>query len=296
MNLAPSFTARRIKLLSALLTIVAVPIVLMAETKPDSISGLKLWFRADSGTFKDDAATVAAQPGDPVAAWKNQSGTANATTPEPIAKRRPVLTANIFNGKPALRFDGVDDLMKLPSNVFGTNDTGITVFAVFKTKVADGGLISAYHDASTYQYALVVKDGKGQFMCRDKDIINPPFEFPINTTASVNSDDVVILSAVYDGKVKRLFKNGVSQVPDGVESHSGPGNLETENLLHCIGMQGYELHVKDAPADGSDGFTSQWAHYFNGFIAEIIIYNGALDAKDREAMERSLRSKYVAKE
>jgi hypothetical protein len=284
------------KLRATILAISIVPLGVVAQTKPEAIAGLKLWFQSDSGVFKDDAATSAAQPGDPVAVWKNQAGSANATAPETIAKRRPILTANVFNGKPALRFDGIDDLLKLPQEIFGTNDTGIAVFAVFKTKSPNGGLISAYHDASTYQYALVVKDGKGQFMCRDKDIINPPFQFPIETTKDVSTDETVILSAVYDGKVKKLYNNGMAQVLEGTKPYQGEGNLQYQVLLHSIGMQGYELSEKDAQGVERLNIYPQWAQHFNGHIAEILVYSAGLHEKNREAVERYLRAKYLPKQ
>lgn len=72
------------------------------EFTPASLSGLKLWLRADVGVT---GATTAS-------AWANQASTGAAfdvTQGTPSAQ--PTIISSWKNGKPALDFDGVDDSM-----------------------------------------------------------------------------------------------------------------------------------------------------------------------------------------
>lgn len=73
--------------------------------RPDTMSGLLLWLRADWLNYTD---------GDTVATWTDSSGNnnhANAAT----ANNRPTFKTNVVNGKPALRYDGNSDLLTLTS-------------------------------------------------------------------------------------------------------------------------------------------------------------------------------------
>ncbi|MDP1900205.1 MAG: LamG-like jellyroll fold domain-containing protein, partial [Rubrivivax sp.] len=76
-----------------------------------------------------DAQTAALQYGDgaAVAAWMDTSG--NARNAVSSGGTRPTLVANAIGGKPALRFDGVDDHLVLPSG-FQDFTAGMSLYIV----------------------------------------------------------------------------------------------------------------------------------------------------------------------
>lgn len=93
-----------------------------ATFTPASLTGLKLWVRADAGTGETG---LRSSP------WTDQSGIANDLTQGWVGKQ-PLLVPGVVNGLPAFRFDGSDDWMS-----FATRLTGIrTVFWVVRENTA----------------------------------------------------------------------------------------------------------------------------------------------------------------
>lgn len=69
-----------------------------------------LWVKADGVLWQDTARTVAAvADADPVGAWDDGSANANHLLRVNNDARRPTLKLAIKNGRPVVRFDGVDD-------------------------------------------------------------------------------------------------------------------------------------------------------------------------------------------
>lgn len=89
-----------------------------AAFSPTDIAGLKLWLDASQITGLND--------GDAVATWSDVSGNGRDFT-QGTASARPIYKTAILNGKPVVRFDGVDD--KLSRANFITNSAS-TTFAV----------------------------------------------------------------------------------------------------------------------------------------------------------------------
>lgn len=82
---------------------------------PLSISGLKVWLKADGLVLADS---------DPVTTWADQSGNGNDVT-QGTAGFKPLYKTNIQNGLPIVRFDGTDDVLTA-----GFTITYGTIFAV----------------------------------------------------------------------------------------------------------------------------------------------------------------------
>lgn len=96
-------------------------------------------YAADRGLYSDAGTTLAVAT-DPVYQWNDQSGNAKHLTQSTLASR-PTLTASYQNGKPAVVWDGVDDLMlSVALTSFPSKRGG--VFAVIKnTLAADYGIV-----------------------------------------------------------------------------------------------------------------------------------------------------------
>jgi hypothetical protein len=85
---------------------------------PSTVAGLKLWLKADSLALADGAA---------VTTWTDSSGNGNNAT----AVGAPVFKTNILNGKPVIRFVGVQGFT-LATAIAGTSAGPWTVVAVMK--------------------------------------------------------------------------------------------------------------------------------------------------------------------
>lgn len=94
-----------------------------AGFSPDSLSGLKLWLKADALALSDN---------DAVASWTDSSGLGNHAAQATEAKKPTYKTA-IQNGKPVIRFDGTDDHLACPAI---TAASGLTGFVVYKITTA----------------------------------------------------------------------------------------------------------------------------------------------------------------
>lgn len=73
---------------------------------PTSLSGLHSWWDASQITGLAD--------GDPVASWSDMSGGGHTLT-QATSAQRPTYKTSILNGKPVVRFDGVDDKLDTAS-------------------------------------------------------------------------------------------------------------------------------------------------------------------------------------
>jgi len=95
---------------------------------PSDFSGLQTWFKADQIPSLND--------GDPVSTWSDQSGNANNATAS--LTLRPLYKTNIFNGLPAVRFDGSNDSLILGSNQALTG--ALTCLFIGQATVDNGAL------------------------------------------------------------------------------------------------------------------------------------------------------------
>ena len=79
----------------------------------DVNNGLALWLKADAGVTADASGSVSA--------WSDQSANANMATQDnsgatPPDSYQPLLVADAFHNQPAIRFDGVNDFMRIANS------------------------------------------------------------------------------------------------------------------------------------------------------------------------------------
>ncbi len=86
-------------------------------------NGLQLWLKADAG--------VTAGAGGKVTAWQDQSGKGNNAS-QSVADMSPLLVNDAINGKPVLRFDGVDDFLEVADSDSVSITGDITTFFLVK--------------------------------------------------------------------------------------------------------------------------------------------------------------------
>lgn len=77
---------------------------------------LQLWLDAGQGVFQESTFVTLSGDGDVVGGWQDQSGNGNHATQATTANK-PTLQTGEINGRPAIRFDGVNDLLSLTTTL-----------------------------------------------------------------------------------------------------------------------------------------------------------------------------------
>lgn len=94
---------------------------------PSDLPDLALWLDAD------DASTLTLS-GSVVDEWRDKSGNGRDFTGSGSA--RPTVVSAAYNGRDVIQFDGVNDVLALPSDSLGRNVGGYSVYAVYKFNAA----------------------------------------------------------------------------------------------------------------------------------------------------------------
>lgn len=215
-----------------------------AAFSPTDIAGLQIWL--------DASQIVGLNDGDAVATWSDLSGNGyNAT--QGTASKRPTYQTSEINGKPCVRFDGVDDFLRCSSF---SQAQPLTVLCV-------GNSISGgrFFDGATSRLLIGYQGGT--------DVI-----FFAGTVNAQFSGYALpwpwrYYTGVFNAASSQQFVNGASV------GTANPGNQSLVDLhVGC----GYYLGVP--------------AEFLSGDIAELIIYNSSLSAGNLALLHAYTASKY----
>lgn len=210
---------------------------------PTDVPNLALWLDASRITGLVD--------GDPVANWSDLSGQGRDAT-QGTGAARPTYKVAILNGKPVVRFDGVDDYLK--TSAFTLNQP-THVFIVL-TLIAQAA--SAYYWDGNGQNLMAAYQRLQGLMTLYAGGNGPEKTFGNGSTH--------IVSALYNGSSSELrFEGGAATTGDVSTSNAGGITL---------------------------GARGNVAVFANIDVAEVLIYNRALAADERQKCERYLGKKY----
>ncbi|MEZ0254519.1 MAG: hypothetical protein ACAI37_04540, partial [Chthoniobacter sp.] len=232
---------------------------------PIPTSGLVLWLRADEGVTVVDSSNH-------VSTWLDQSGAGNYVTA--TSGLQPVLVDSAINGLPAIDFSG--------SEIMSTNGTVLAAdsFTVFLIAIPQSAITLYSESTSGTQgqsgqlYALgsanpnnsaagacISVGTNGASIFEYASGYMPPlavFSGGISTSCP--------LTVVYDSKTPTIYYCGVAEVT-GLTSPRSDVYAPTQ-----VGAADYGNFV--------------------GYIAEVLIYNTALNDSDRGTVESYLQGKY----
>lgn len=242
------------------------PIIGFSQTGPGGVGNSTsniLWLKADGNVYSDAGITPAAND-NLVQQWNDHSGNANNVFQGTTANR-PLCKSNFINGKPVLRFDGIDDWMGLNINVPETN---FSQFMVFKTNSNDGnGSVIAITDALSpaagahdRQYGLI-GNKLGHRLWNEETIVS-------TTDFNDNSTHMATIYAGISVGGQEIYGDGLS-VATGSKSASD-FNWQTSMII---------------------GGHNAWG-FLNFDVPEIIYYNVILNTTQRIIVENYLASKY----
>ncbi len=232
-----------------------------AQSAPPN-TGLQLWVKADSGVTTNSTGFVET--------WADQSGNHNDAT-QSDDTLKPALVPNGINGKPVIRFDGVNDYLDV-ANGTGLDITGdIASFAVIRVqdysvyneiwgKTGGGG----NNIPAPTDWYLSTGSGTPQLFRGD----GSGFQ-NVSGARPVRADTYVVIGMRQAGTTVTQFING---------STNGVGEITV------------------TPADGGNdlkiGTREDLFTHMKGDIAELLIYNNALSDVDVVTAQNYLRNKY----
>jgi hypothetical protein len=222
---------------------------------------LALWLKADTGVVADASGLVSE--------WDDQSGNANHATQPNGTDPMPTLIANGFNGKPTIRFDGIDDYLVSASSPSLAITGDISIYAVaqfvdfanYNSIVGKTtGNLPASYDLYTVQDSGILRFYRGNGG---------------NANGQVSGIGIPSLGVPH---VVYVTMNGtaVSHFLDGQTNGTGV-------LVTTLGDNGDSLYV----GSRGDLFTKM-----KGDFAEIMIFGSALADADRVAIDAYLGAKY----
>lgn len=216
----------------------------MLDFDPSSIIGLTTWLKADSLTLVDGAA---------VATWIDSSPATNNAV-QNTATARPIFKTGVLNGKPAVTFDGANDILIFDSNITAGP---ASIFVV-----------SNRTGAKTGNQALVVTQ-----------------KLSVSSRQNGNNWAAFLNSHLDAGVVTNDAFNVLSTIfrsVGDVDLITGTSVVNRVNGSSYTSRGGSGIGADPAGVD-----------YHMGDIAEVLIYNRALSQANRDSVISYLKTKYA---
>lgn len=235
-------------------------------------SNLQLWLKADAGVYTDDGCTTAAENGNSVACWADQSGYGNHFT-QSTSGSRPSLVNSVLSSEPILRFDGSSQFLKTGYSA-GINSHNFTIFIVARHTATTSALKSPFSNlcwGSNYEgyYFYATEGGRWDFMLHN---------------GSVASTQIGVDASDYSWHIHTGFLDSNESQYLEIDGT----NLDSDPVYNFTSNQSCETFI----GSGSDHYNSP-AYYFPGDIAEVIIYNTSLNLAQRVLVNNYLSAKYT---
>jgi Concanavalin A-like lectin/glucanases superfamily/HYR domain/PKD domain len=217
----------------------------------------RVWLRADQGAEFTAAGRLQW--------WDDQSGNDNSAL-QWYPGRNATWIPDAINGKPAVRFNGTADYLDLPDSTVPPGNSPYTMLAVLRP-------LGTNNSGASFLGAGNTSGGEANWFTLGPDgrFYNAWwFDDAVTGTGAITLGEPVLLSVVYDTTQGRsLYVSG------HIEGRS-------TSILRNGGIRNNRL---GAWINGAD--------YFNGDIAEVIVYGRALSDAERVTAECRLASKYA---
>lgn len=228
---------------------------------PASIAGLTHWWDAN------DATTLTLNSG-AVETWTSKAGAKTAAS-QSVANNRPVTTT--VNGKTALLFDGTNDGL----NFTGTSRTDETwIIAAAQTADQSG------------QRQMLSDGGSGTGISATKASVKL-----LEVAFGGFTEGTNRLRVQYAGTASALVGPGVFTC---VRSAAAGGLVFIDGTQRTGAVSPFASSFSTSAADTMSkiGYYSSTLFQFNGWIGEILLYDRALAASDRNRVEKYLGKKW----
>ena len=218
------------------------------------MGSLLLWLKADSGVLQQGASNR-------VMTWCDQSGNGNNAN-QTTATNQPLFVSNALNGMPVMRFSATNqDGFGLPAVL--NNTASSEALVVLRTAVARPGVTRALWKFGVYGTGYPNTDGTIGDSFASSTVNNigcptqPLTQYHVYEVASAQNG---LWAAWIDGELQYVTNNNT-----------------------------YFVNVPYGPSLGWD---NQYGNYFDGDIAEVMMFNRTLAADERATVGQYLFMKY----
>lgn len=237
----------------------------IAQTGPGGISGSnnQLWLKSTEGLTLN---------GSTVSAWADQSGNGHSVV-QSTASEQPLLVTNEMNGKPVIRFDGVDDFL-FTGGLALSLQANRHVYVVFKTSTTQNGKV-----VLSFPEGLLGINGfdiglssSGIYSYARTSAL---FASLSSTNLTYNDDNARIVHAAFNaGLLLGEHQLAIDGTLSDDANNSGPLliNVINQFFLGC--------------------FSGVFGNFAEVDIAEVIIYNSFLDDMEKLLIENYLAACY----
>lgn len=220
-------------------------------------SGLQLWLKGDFGPLTS---------GSNVTDWIDLSGSGNNLA-QATGANQPLYVASSLNDLPAVSFDGSNDYLSLTSGFGPDLTTGASIFAVIKPAgTGTATYITSGNTGPSNQVSMQTLNTQAQL-----DAYNGSTSSAVTTaSSSITVGKFQIVSAVHTGSASASINiNGYS-----IASGSVQDLTNTSRSLNYLGAN------------------SSLATFWNGEIAELLVYSKSVSVAERAAIEAYLAVRY----
>lgn len=227
----------------------------------DTISGMQFWY---------DASTLTDGDGSVVSTWSDQSGNGRDLTA--TTTLRPTLRSTGGpNSKPACEFSGAQGM---GTSAFNINSTGYTVFCVAKTSVTNA-------DQMIYETSVNLGVNNGTFAGY----------FTADNKLAALHQYAGFCAWISTGTVGTGFKYITH-----IGNFTLPSN-EVVGYVNGVSAGGYTANINTGGTLASFplfvGARNKASMFLTGFVSELMAYNSAFDATNRQTVEAYLKTKYA---
>lgn len=253
---------------------------------PSGIQGLRVWLDAEAITGLNN--------NDPIQTWNDESGN-NYNAVQNTLANRPLYIEDGINGRPVVRFDGVNDWLQITPDS-GLNMTTFSLIVVFKAQVPNQSI-----------QVITAKESAGASPWNNRN-----WWFSINnndTTQGIPSHTLWLRTSI----------DGVGPPAGGLELFSAANAYDDDNpyiailtvVGSAIGDGTAYLYTQGVERDsdlsvGLPDVASQTMYIgrqagatlrcFKGDLAELIIYDEALSPEDSDVLYDYLYNKYFTEQ
>lgn len=228
------------------------------NSKPVSRADLVIWLKSDFG--------IETGGGSDVTRWNDLSGAATPSDFEQSSSPdRPVVVTGAINGIDAVQFDGISQFMQLPAGIADLS-SGISIFAVIKPIGSSTHTLFTMGQNPDDTAGLLTLANQAEFQA---------YNSSTSSALTSNSNTLVqdffqIVDVIHDGSTNALINIDAADV--------GSGTVQTlQNTARNFNLLGANQSVTD---------------FWEGQLAELIVYNRPLTSAERAAIQGYLLSKY----
>ena len=246
---------------------------------PLDIAGCQLWLRADSITGQNDT--------EDLVSWSDESDQSQTVSIPLLSSQRPHYRTNVINSKPAIEFIRTAEMhLGLPTSLHTTMQSDCSIFVVSQPgEVAtnDQWIIGSHSDnsfsSSTVQSksSLVIGiDDSSKMVIKGKTMNTNT----IAAGSALTDDNNYIFCVLHDNSEDDLW-----QYQDASKS-----GKETSMSVGSAGSPTWTGIGAYADSGGRGGLSVSLE--YEGYIAEIIIYNSILSERNLVDVHHYLGNKY----